>query len=315
VEYNIIENQVNVDPVNHGNDGGAINSNNGGTIQNNIIRNNYADSGPALCDCNQGIIRNNVIYGNRTYRTSIIDSSSSNLINNTFFNNNNYIAISSCSGEIVNNIVWETTSTVNYIPIIGSSTPHNCLLHGYTGPGANNIDADPRFVDPANGDFHLKPDSPCIGAGVARSDVKADFSGVQRGLKTTTIPGVAGATDIGAFELVPKPVAVWLQDGEPDVIAEGQALSVGWALDASAGTAINLSLVERGRLSRNFGNFWDPTGAAVTTLTLPAPLTSLDDYRIEGRSSYDTNMVFDSPPFAIQGTLRNAARRGWAAYP
>ena len=31
--------------------------------------------------------------------------------------------------------------------------------------------------------------------------------------------------------------------------------------------------------------------------------------------TYDMNLAVDSPFFAIQGTLRNAARRGWAAYP
>ncbi len=32
-------------------------------------------------------------------------------------------------------------------------------------PGAGNIDSDPQFVDPGNGDYRLQPGSPCIDAG------------------------------------------------------------------------------------------------------------------------------------------------------
>jgi hypothetical protein len=32
-------------------------------------------------------------------------------------------------------------------------------------PGFGNLDVDPLFVDPSNGDFHLQPGSPCIDAG------------------------------------------------------------------------------------------------------------------------------------------------------
>ena len=50
----------------------------------------------------------------------------------------------------------------------------------YTGTG--NISADPWFVDPANGDFHLLRDSPCIDAGTngAPSLPAYDFEGDPR---------------------------------------------------------------------------------------------------------------------------------------
>jgi len=32
-------------------------------------------------------------------------------------------------------------------------------------PGEGNIDADPLFVNPVMGDYHLRPGSPCIDAG------------------------------------------------------------------------------------------------------------------------------------------------------
>ena len=44
---------------------------------------------------------------------------------------------------------------------------HNCYGNtGHSG-GTNNIFQDPQFVDPASGDFRLRPTSPCIGAGTS----------------------------------------------------------------------------------------------------------------------------------------------------
>jgi len=50
----------------------------------------------------------------------------------------------------------------------------------YSGTG--NIDADPRFRDPANGDFHLLPTSPCTDAGTndAPNLPAFDFEGHPR---------------------------------------------------------------------------------------------------------------------------------------
>ena len=69
---------------------------------------------------------------------------------------------------------------------------------------AGNIQQDPQFVDPENGDFHLKPSSPCIDAGTADPPElpDSDFEGDPR--------IVGSAPDIGADEyyigqLVPIP--------------------------------------------------------------------------------------------------------------
>jgi len=40
-------------------------------------------------------------------------------------------------------------------------------------PGDGNVLRDPRFADRANGDFRLKKGSPCIGAGIDRTDLGA----------------------------------------------------------------------------------------------------------------------------------------------
>lgn len=57
------------------------------------------------------------------------------------------------------------------------------IMPEYNTTGANNIDADPLFVDAMNGDYHLQITSPCIDAGI---DIGLPFLGL--------------ASDMGCFE-------------------------------------------------------------------------------------------------------------------
>jgi hypothetical protein len=59
-------------------------------------------------------------------------------------------------------------------------------------PGAGNIDADPRFADPANGDYHLQAGSPAIDAGTPAGAPPADLDGAARD----------AAPDIGVYEFM-----------------------------------------------------------------------------------------------------------------
>jgi parallel beta-helix repeat protein len=66
-------------------------------------------------------------------------------------------------------------------------------FNGFTGC-AKNINADPKMVDPANGNFHLQPESPCINKGVNVS-LTQDYNG-------STVPYGSSLPDIGAFEFI-----------------------------------------------------------------------------------------------------------------
>jgi len=73
-------------------------------------------------------------------------------------------------------------------------------------PGTGNIEANPQFIDPATGDFHLQADSPCIDAGdnSAPALPANDFEGDARKIDAPTVADTGNGTppivDMGADE-------------------------------------------------------------------------------------------------------------------
>jgi hypothetical protein len=297
VEYCIIENQVNMPSSGVGAGGAILNSS--GTIQNNIIRNNHAEGGSAFYGCS-GLISNNVIYNN----TSVaIGACSGKIYNNTLYNNISGFA--QCEGEIANNIFWWDDSN-EHISIGGSSSiPNYCLIKGYTGPGNGNIDADPKFVDPENFDFRLQTDSPAIDAGGTSPtlEVKADFNGVQRGLKSKAVTGGDGSgVDIGAHEFIPKPVAVWLPNGGPDDILTGDTIDVAWQMEVeTAGTTVGLQLFRDGTPLTDFGPFDSATSTGLTQVVLTDATVTNDAYFIRGTSALNLSLTGATAYFTVTG--------------
>jgi hypothetical protein len=75
--------------------------------------------------------------------------------------------------------------------------------------GEGNISEDPRFIDPASGDYHLRPDSPCIDAGTNENAAETDLEGHPRPLDGD-LDG-APVADMGAdeFEMVLAAYQAW----------------------------------------------------------------------------------------------------------
>lgn len=81
---------------------------------------------------------------------------------------------------------------------------HSNIEGGWSGPGADNIDADPRFVDLQNDDFQLTIGSPCVDAAdnTLLDLPEFDIEGDPRILNGDADP--EAVVDMGADELRPE---------------------------------------------------------------------------------------------------------------
>ena len=149
------------------------------TLINNLIVFNYANYGGGIenhIDCHP-IIINCTLSRNHAYRSGGCiyndETSTSNLLN--------------C-------ILWDNS----FQEIIGNTTiSYSNVQGGFSGEG--NINADPMFVDAADGDCYLRDGSPCIDAGIMVAGVpNTDIEGNPR-------PNPQGSRpDMGAYEHGPQ---------------------------------------------------------------------------------------------------------------
>ena len=94
---------------------------------------------------------------------------------NTIFWNNDPEEVSFLADEEQN------TFTILYSDISGGEDAIVTNDNGEVNWGEGNIDADPQFADPDNGDFHLTADSPCIDAGDPESPDDPDGTRADMG--------------------------------------------------------------------------------------------------------------------------------------
>jgi len=148
------------------------------------------------------------------------------IINNSFYGNHadesgGAIRLTGDSGEKVitfNNIFWENEALIG--KDVYNNTNEDTIFVAYSnlddneifGPwsGHDNINFDPFFVNPTNGDFHLDPDSPCAAKGIEVLNVmglncycpSVDFENESRPMPFTCMPDM-GADEVDEYTGVP----------------------------------------------------------------------------------------------------------------
>ncbi|HDZ44664.1 MAG TPA: hypothetical protein ENH55_02045 [Aurantimonas coralicida] len=133
-----------------------------------------------------------------------------------------YIRSGVDSPSITNSIVWGDTDpaivisggelSIDYSDIDGGFARIEILNGGTLNWGAGNIVIDPAFNDPANGDFHLTGNSPCIDAAdntAVPAGTVTDLDGNPRFVDDPNTPDTGnpdpnfperGIVDMGAYE-------------------------------------------------------------------------------------------------------------------
>jgi hypothetical protein len=157
-------------------------------------------SGLANCD---GTIRGNLIYrnGDPDYflRGDYVSAGglyncTGTIVNNTICKND-LGGICESTAAIRNCLIWENFPELSYTAV----PEYSCIRGGAAGAG--NIADDPRFVDLANDDYHLRADSPCIDAGRAVTGADFDLDGNPRPIfSAPDSRGDGSGFDIGAYE-------------------------------------------------------------------------------------------------------------------
>ncbi|TKJ42992.1 hypothetical protein CEE36_05770 [candidate division TA06 bacterium B3_TA06] len=199
------------------------------TIANNVVTGNsaYWDGGGIDCDHSSfQIITNNVVTGNSAIfggGIGCVYGSSPIITNNTVTGNSSTYGGGigcwySSNATITNNTVTGNSAryygggiychtsspTITYNDVWGNA-PQNYYR---CGPGTGCISADPLFVDPTAGDYHLQPGSPCIDTG------DNNAHGLQ-GVDFDGNPRIIAVVDMGAFEYQ-VPVIEATIDFDPD---------------------------------------------------------------------------------------------------
>jgi len=208
--------------------GGGINDyGSSATFMYNTVSGNWAnhDGGGICCGFSSSIITSNIITGNTA---CVFDGGGIALLYSDLTIANNTISQNAAPhvghgggiygwesyATITNTIVWDNHATTGpeiYRDTGTLTVTYSCVKGGWAGTG--NIDADPLWVDPVDGDFRLQQDpcqpgvrNPCVDAG-------DPLSPMVGGTTRTDWVQDNGIVDMGCHYAIPSASAAFRNAG------------------------------------------------------------------------------------------------------
>ena len=168
-------------------------------INGNIVCDNCGrcTAGIAIFESSNTTVKNNIIARNIAQDSGggiLIGRAKSLLIINNVIIDNSPKGIVGGTPTIINCILWGNGDDLD-----GCTATYSNIEDGDLGDG--NIYAYPMFINPNDGDYHLRSGSPCIDTGKNISALITDFDGNHRPIDGDE-DGIS-IVDIGAFEYKP----------------------------------------------------------------------------------------------------------------
>ena len=178
---------------------GVVGLSNHATVRNTVIadNDNLANNGDVIniwAQARDIRLVNVLLAGNRSARPVVNGNNAASMISlmNVTVSGNSVRDFPILAGEgiwtVTNSIVWGNTAPDDMLGLGTFSVSYSDIEGGWTGTG--NINADPLFVDAANGDYRLGVGSPCIDKGTSTGTPAVDIEGTPRD----------AAPDMGAYE-------------------------------------------------------------------------------------------------------------------
>ncbi|MHC4742076.1 MAG: right-handed parallel beta-helix repeat-containing protein, partial [Planctomycetota bacterium] len=293
----------------------------GAVITNCIINNNGAEYGGAISSSRARIDVNNCIITDNTATSSggaiSCGQSSPTLVNCTIARNlaGSYGGVVSGGGygraSFFNCILRGNRAEKGNMAATGGCPSHvgctdmhfsySCIQSGsnavwvdgyYEMELGDNISADPRFADPNNGDFRLKPDSPCIDAGeneLPDGLPESDIEGGDR-VQDGDRDGLA-VVDMGAYEARPiDELVIWPSAAAIDFFVEegGGAQTQTLEIRERGGRTLHWTVISNGSWLRV-----TPTSGISTEA--PGEVTVAVDANGLGVGTYNSSLVISDP--------------------